>query len=146
MPVLRNVPVRSMLELISSARSKDRVGLPLRALIGGAQPSMAGGPPSPALYKEREGPGARYPSFAAARNPSHNPTDLGLRSADRKFRRHDVLLRQPRRRPVLVEARRPPRPAPPTAAAGSTPRRSRPPLRHRLHGAPSPCFLCATSG
>ena len=57
-----------MLGLISGRTQPNgrvRLGLPPRALNGGVQPTMVGGPPSHCAIKERWGPqGARTPKFA----------------------------------------------------------------------------------
>ena len=67
-----------------ATRPLGQVGLPHRALIGGAQPVWLVGPRQ-TRYKEWEGCRARTTRFTVATNPSYrNPTDLGRREADGK--------------------------------------------------------------
>ena len=67
---------------------------------------MVGGPPSPALYRNGKGVGARHPKFAAATNPSH----ILIQSREARGRR-DVPPAPPRRSP-------PPLPSPVSAGGG----------------------------
>ena len=76
--------------LISRQWAQRLIGpLISRALIGGAQPYMVGGPLSHYAIKERWGPQAQKMRFAA----SHNPTDktlvrsTGCAASDGKLRR-----------------------------------------------------------
>jgi len=100
---------------------------------------LAGGPPSPALYRT-----GGVPGLALRGSPPQTPLtetlpDLGLVRGRRKApqRRHDDLAdqRPRRRRPVPMEARGTPVPASTTAIAGprarqAAPRRLRLPRLH----------------
>ena len=134
-----------------ATQPKGRVGLPHRALIGGAQPVWLVGPCRP-RYKEREGCRGSHNEVRRRhkpllQKPYRSREACGRREAPQPH--HDNLadpISALRRQLLPLEARRAPVPTTPSFTAGSVPRRPRLPRHHWSHGAPGRLqLLCAAS-
>jgi hypothetical protein len=106
-----------------------------RALIGGAQPYMVGGPPSHSAIKERWGPGLAVQGSPRRQSPHRHPNPNPIKergaASDGKFhQRHPTLLHRPPPSPPNRWHRR------------TTPTPALPAYRLLPHRTPLPRMVC----
>ena len=96
------------------------IDLPPRALIGGAQPYMVGGPPSHSAIKERWGPGLAVRGSPRRQTPHRhpNPNPILRRGAASDGKHHRRRQRHPDAH-VAAEDATALTPSPPNVAAGA---------------------------
>ena len=117
-PAVRVPPVRFDLPPV---RPNGLFGPCSRALIGGAQPYMVGGPSSHGAIKERWGPGLAVRGSPRRQSPHRhpNPNPILRRGAASDGKHHRRRQRHPDALAAAEDATAPTPPSPPNVAAGA---------------------------